>query len=97
MFDMRRLSPGDVLRLLNSTEVGEVLTERRLRRHRSRAGFRIGDAKSIDLFRYMAWIADRHHAPVELADGNRMHEAHKERERARAALASESGLSLIHI
>ena len=91
MADLRRLSPGDVLRLLNSTPVGEVLTERRLRRHRSRAGFRIGDAKHLDLFRYLAWLADRHHAPQEAPDAGRMHEAHKERERARAALASESG------
>jgi hypothetical protein len=89
--DPRRLSPGDVLRILNSTPQGEVLTERRLRRHRIRAGFRIGDAKHLDLFRYLAWIADRHHEPVEATDAASLHEAHKERERARAALASESG------
>jgi hypothetical protein len=91
MADLRRLAPGDVLRLLNSTPIGEVLTERRLRRHRTRAGFRIGDGRTVDLFRYLAWIADQHHAPEERADAAAWHEAHKERERARAALASESG------
>ncbi len=91
MPELRRLAPGDVLRLLNSTPVGETLSERRLRRHRSRAGFRIGDGRSIDLFRYLAWIADQHHAPAEETSAVASYANRKERERARAALASESG------
>jgi hypothetical protein len=89
--DPRRLPPGEILRILNSSSIGEVLTERRLRRHRVRAGFRIGDGRSIDLFRYMAWIADRLHQPHEITDAAQSHATHRERTRARAALASESG------
>ena len=53
-FDRREL-----VRLLNSTPLGEVIGERQLLRHRSRAGFRIGDGRHIDLFRYVAWLVDR--------------------------------------
>ncbi len=50
--DPRNLRPTDCVRLLNSTPLGEVLGERQLRHHRSRAGFRIGTDRKIDLFRY---------------------------------------------
>ena len=41
--DPRRLRPTELARLLNSTPLGEVISERQLHRHRTRAGFRIGD------------------------------------------------------
>ena len=47
--DPRKLRPSDLCRLLNSTPLGEVISERQLYRHRSRAGFRIGDGKTVDL------------------------------------------------
>jgi hypothetical protein len=47
--DPRHLRPADLARLLNSTGVGTVIAERQLHRHRTRAGFRIGDGKSVDL------------------------------------------------
>jgi hypothetical protein len=40
--------------LLNSTPLGEVINERQLHRHRSRAGLRIGDARHVDLLRHIA-------------------------------------------
>jgi hypothetical protein len=49
--DIRNLRPADLCRLLNSN--GEVLTERQLHRHRMRSGYRIGDARHIDLFRFV--------------------------------------------
>ena len=61
--DVRKLRPVDVCRLLNSTPLGAVLDERRLYRHRSRAGFRIGDGRYIDLFRYAAWLVELRHTP----------------------------------
>ncbi len=37
--DPRKLRPSELCRLLNSTPLGEVINERQLYRHRSRAGF----------------------------------------------------------
>jgi hypothetical protein len=69
--DPRRLQPGNLCRLLNSTPLGEVIGERVLRAHRTRAGLRIGDGKHIDLIRYLAWLIQTRHAPkTEAADVN---------------------------
>ncbi len=57
--DPRRMRPSRLIRLLNSTPLGAVLDERRLYRHRMTAGARVGDARSIDLIRYAAWLFDR--------------------------------------
>jgi len=61
--DPRKLKPGDLIRLLNSTDQGPVLTQHQLGRDRDQAGFRIGDGKTIDVFRYAAWLFDRLQAP----------------------------------
>jgi hypothetical protein len=61
--DPRRLRPSELCRLLNSTPLGEVINERQLHRHRSRAGLRIGDARHVDLVRYVAWLVQVRHAP----------------------------------
>lgn len=53
----RQLKPGQLCRLLNSTPLGTVLGDRKLRAHRERAGHRIGDGKTVDLLRYAAWLA----------------------------------------
>ncbi len=54
--DPRKLRPADLLRMVNSTGHGSVLTEFQLRRHRNQAGYTIGDARTVDLFRYAAWL-----------------------------------------
>jgi len=54
--DPRKLTPVVLARLLNSTAFGEVINERQLRRHRTRAGYTIGDARTVDLFCYAAWL-----------------------------------------
>ncbi len=54
--DPRSLRPADLLRLVNATDFGTVLTEFQLRRHRNQAGYTIGDARTVDLFRYAAWL-----------------------------------------
>jgi hypothetical protein len=61
--DPRKLRPGELCRLLNSTPLGEVLSERKLKRHRERAGLRIGDSRHVDLIRYVAWLIQVRHAP----------------------------------
>lgn len=91
VIDPRHLRPADLARLLNSTAVGTVIGERQLHRHRTRAGFRIGDGRSVDLVRYLAWLADEVHATVQPKDNAKDYAAHREAMRERARQESESG------
>jgi len=59
----RKLRPTQLMRLLNTAGFGAVLTETRLRRHRNRGGYLIGDGRSIDLFRYAAWLTGVYFEP----------------------------------
>ena len=61
--DPRKLRPTDLLRLVNATDFGSVLTEAQLRRQRNCAGYTIGDARTVDLFRYAAWLTLEHFKP----------------------------------
>ena len=58
----RTLRPSELCGLLNSTPLGEVIGERQLHRHRTRAGLRIGDGKHVDLLRYVAWLLQERQA-----------------------------------
>jgi hypothetical protein len=62
--DPRRMRPSELCRLLNSTPLGEVINERQLFRHRTRAGVRIGDERHVDLLRYGAWLVQQRHRRV---------------------------------
>ncbi len=90
MIDPRKLRPSDLCRLLNSTPLGEVISERQLHRHRSRAGMRIGDARHVDLLRYVAWLVQVRHAPKPESDVD-PYEAVKERTHARNQAISLAG------
>lgn len=105
--DPRNLKPGELIRSLNSTPLGQVLTDKKLRLHRQRAGVRISDAdgKRLDLLRYAAWLASERHkgqSADAAENGGRIqtrptadlaasYEAKKERERERNSAASRSG------
>jgi len=86
--DPRRLRPSDLCRLVNSTPLGTVLDERQLHRHRTRAGFRLGDGRHVDLFRYAAWLVELRHTPKAQPEGDPY-----EKLKARAA-ARNKALSL---
>jgi len=58
--DPRHLRTSELALLLNSTPLGTVVDTARLHRHRTLAGFRIGNGRRIDLLRYVAWLFDRH-------------------------------------
>jgi hypothetical protein len=88
--DPRRLRPSELCRLLNSTPLGEVIGERQLHRHRTRAGLRIGDARHVDLLRYVAWLVSIRHAPKP-ASGGDPYEVVKDRARARNIALSLAG------
>jgi hypothetical protein len=77
-------------RLLNSTPLGEVINERQLHRHRTRAGLRIGDARFVDLLRYVAWLIEVRHAPQDEPEGD-PYEKLKERARARNVAIALAG------
>lgn len=70
MIDPRKLKPTALCRLLNSTPLGEVISEWQLRRHRLQAGLHIGSDRHIDLLRYMAWLFQVRHGrkPEPTAD-----------------------------
>ncbi|MEQ9616647.1 MAG: hypothetical protein RLN60_01290 [Phycisphaerales bacterium] len=96
--DPRQLRPGELCRLLNSTPLGEVISERQLYRHRTRAGFRIaaeGDGNRVDLFRYTVWLAATRHEDIEEAaippEGSSGYEAYRERKAREARSLSLSG------
>ena len=60
-FNCRKLRPGVLTICLNSTEIGKVISERQLLRHRQRAGELISDdGKRIDLLKYSAWLASEY-------------------------------------
>jgi len=92
VLDPQQLRPTELVRLLNSTPLGEVIGERQLLRHRSRAGFRIGDGRHVNLFRYVAWLlgewAQRKAAADSATDA---YAARKEAARARNAEIAQSG------
>ncbi|MDZ4848087.1 MAG: terminase gpA endonuclease subunit [Pirellulaceae bacterium] len=88
--DPRKLRPSELCRLLNSTPLGEVISERQLYRHRQRAGNRIGDGKTVDLLRYCAWMHQVRHAP-KLHSNVDPYERMKESARARNAALALAG------
>ena len=87
----RALKPSEVARLLNSTPLGAVVDERQLYRHRMMAGFRIGDGKHIDLFRYIAWLVETKHAPKAHVDPAEAYAAMKEAAAQRNRIKAEVG------
>ncbi len=88
--DPRNLRPGELCRLLNSTPLGEVISERQLHRHRTRGGTRVGEGGRVDLLRYAAWLVQLRHEPKPEPDGD-PYEKMKERARARNAAAAMAG------
>jgi len=88
----RRLKPSVLARLLNSLGQGEVISERQLRRHRNRAGYTIGDAKTVDLFRYAAWLTLEYHKPKpEAADYDEVKRRQAERNAELVRAAQDIG------
>lgn len=83
--DPHRLRASELCRLINSTPLGEVLNERQLYRHRSRAGLRIGDGRHVDLLRYTARLVEVRHTPKPKSEGDPYGKAN---ERARSTTIS---------
>jgi hypothetical protein len=96
--DPRKLKPGQLLQVLNSTPMGSVLDDRRLRQLRASDGLKFGDGKTIDIVRFIGHLAGKRHlspdAPAEDPRDNDASDAYqrkKDRERERNAASSRSG------
>ncbi|MGE4157621.1 MAG: terminase gpA endonuclease subunit [Planctomycetota bacterium] len=91
--DPRDLKPSDLARLLNSTPLGTVIDERQLYRHRMRAGYRIGDGRRVDLFRYVAWLVEERDRPrpEKVRDYEALKEAAAQRNRALSEAGRDIG------
>ena len=88
--DPRKLRPSELCRLLNSTPLGEVINERQLYRHRTRAGFRIGDGQQSTCSATWRGWSRCATSPRPEPEGD-PYETLKERARARNAALSLAG------
>ena len=89
-----KLKPAEIVRLLNSTDLGTVVSPAQVHRHFSMAGYRIAsaeDGRFLNLYRYIAWLVDRKNRPEIAAPslGGAGYEAHRE-----SAAQRQSDLSL---
>ena len=88
------MRPTKLAALLNSTRLGEVTTESRVRRNIVRAGLRASDGKWVNGIAYAAWLLATWQAQVKAAEASAGqptgYAARKERERLRAAEQSRT-------
>ena len=61
--DLQRLRPADLIRILNTAGMGEVMNEARMRRQRNAAGFSIGDERTVNLLKYTGWLVTEYFRP----------------------------------
>ena len=61
--DPAKLTQSDLLRIINATPHGAVLTRARLRRQMDAGGLRFGDGTHIHLVRYVRWLVDELERP----------------------------------
>ncbi|MBI5724827.1 MAG: phage terminase large subunit family protein [Planctomycetes bacterium] len=61
--DPQKISPTELVRLLNSTPLGMVTSVAKMHRQMNSAGLRIGDGRTIHLVRYVAWMAIEREKP----------------------------------
>ena len=87
--NVKKMKPVEMVRFLNSTELGTVLSAAMVYRHFSEAGYRIAsteDSRCLSFYRYAAWLIDKRNTPPEPSGG---YEAHRE-----AAAQRQADLSL---
>lgn len=82
--------PGELVRALNSTPLGEIISDRSLRRHRQSAGAAVTDGKVVYLPQYVAWLYNRFCELDQRAAG-RSYEDRKDAARERAARQALAG------
>jgi len=63
--DVNNLTQIQLLRLMNATPLGNVLSQNQLRWQMNSAAYRIGDGKHINLVRYVSWLAREYEKPKQ--------------------------------
>ena len=69
---LSKLKPTEMVRLMNSTDYGTVLSSTQIYRHFEQGGYRISsreDSRCLNFYSYLAWLVDRHNTPPEEAQG----------------------------
>lgn len=88
--NVKKMKPVEMVRFLNSTELGTAISAAMVYRHFSEAGYRIAsteDTRCLSFYRYAAWLIDkRNNTPASTPGG---YEAHRE-----SAAQRQSELSL---
>jgi hypothetical protein len=89
--DVRALSPTELVRLLNSTLAGVVVSAAKVHRQMNEAGLRItasGDPRKVNLVKYVAWLTRQRDKPVPETIS---YEERKAREAERSRALSRAG------
>ena len=90
--NVRKMKPVEMVRFLNSTELGTVMSAAMVYRHFAEAGYRIAsteDSRCLSFYRYAAWLIDRrNNAPASAPGG---YDAHREAAAQRQAELSLQG------
>ena len=90
--NVRKMKPVEMVRFLNSTELGTVISAAMVYRHFAEAGYRIAsteDSRSLSFYRYAAWLIDKRNSMPPPAPGG--YEAHRESAAQRQADLSLAG------
>ena len=69
---LSKMKPTEMVRLMNSTDYGTVLSSTQIFRHFDQGGYRIScreDSRYLNFYAYLAWLVDRHNAPPEERQG----------------------------
>ena len=64
--NLSKLKPSELVRLMNSTELGTVVSATQIYRHSEQGGYRIAsreDSRCLNFYSYVAWLVDRHNTP----------------------------------
>ena len=87
----KTMKPIELVKLVNSTAFGTVLTQGKVYRHFAEAGYRVAsteDNRCLNFYRYLAWLIDKKNRPAPVLDG---YEAHREAAAKRQADQSLAG------
>lgn len=90
--NVKKMKPVEMVRFLNSTELGTVISAAMVYRHFAEAGYRIAsteDSRSLSFYRCAAWLIDKRNNMPPSAPGG--YEAHRESAAQRQADLSLAG------
>ena len=86
---LSKLKPTDVVKCVNSTDFGTVLSASQMYRHFEMGGYRIAsrtDPRCINFYAYVAWLVDRHNTPEDPSGGYLQHRDEMSRRQAEQSL-----------